>query len=161
MQESKIIKYLKGKVSSSEEKEIEEWIISSDPNTKKFNLLKARYIVSTFDETSNGIQLDKVYNTFSDNMKIASGTKCRRLTILKYTAMLAIAFGTGYFYIGDFFDKGVMPTIKDDDITLQLEDGNIEIISEDGTTKIVDSAGNLVGAQKGKQLVYKNMQVNH
>ena len=76
MQERKIIKYLKGKVSSSEEKEIEDWIISSDQNKKKFNLIKARHIVSTFDETSNDISVDKAYNTFSDNMKIAPGTKC-------------------------------------------------------------------------------------
>lgn len=75
MQELKIIKYLKGKASSSEEKEMEDWIISSDQNKKEFNLIKARYIVSTFDETFNDIQVDKAYNTFSDNIKIAPGTK--------------------------------------------------------------------------------------
>ena len=73
MQERKILKYIKGKLSSSEEKEIVDWIISSDQNKRKFNLIKARNIVSTFDECSNEIQVDKAYIKFSDNMKIVSG----------------------------------------------------------------------------------------
>jgi hypothetical protein len=156
MQEHKIIKYLQGAASSSEEKEIEDWIISSTQNTKKFNLLKARYIASTFDETSNTVQVDEAYATFSNAMKTTSDTKYRRLIILKYVAMVAIVFGTGYFYISGFFEKDLVPAIPDDVITLQLKDGNIEIISEDGTTKVVDSKGNLVGVQQGTQLVYKN-----
>lgn len=156
MQEHKIIKYLQGAVSSSEEKEIEDWIISSTQNTKKFNLLKARYIASTFDETSNTVQVDEAYTTFSKAMRTASDAKCRRLIILKYVAMVAIVFGTGYFFISGFFEKNPVPAIPDDAITLQLKDGNIEIISEDGTTKVVDSKGNLVGVQQGTQLVYQN-----
>lgn len=156
MQEHKILRYLKGAASSSEEKEIEDWIISSPQNAKKFNLLKARYIASTFDETSNTVQVDEAYATFSNAMKTTSDTKYRRLIILKYVAMVAIVFGTGYFYINGFFEKDIVPAIPDDVITLQLKDGNIEIISEDGTTKVVDSKGNLVGVQQGTQLVYKN-----
>lgn len=74
MQEQKIIKYLKGKVSFSEEKEMEDWIVSSDQNKKKFNIIKARHIASTFNETSDDIEMDKAYNTFLDNMRIAFGT---------------------------------------------------------------------------------------
>ncbi|HCO81938.1 MAG TPA: iron dicitrate transport regulator FecR, partial [Arenibacter sp.] len=43
-----------------------------------------------------------------------------------------------------------------DAIILQLENGNIEVISEGGEAKVVDSEGNVLGAQQGAQLVYKN-----
>ncbi len=156
MQEPEIIKYLNGTASSREEKEIEDWIVSSDQNAKKFNLLKARHIASTFPETSNGIQMDKAHSTFSDALKTASDMKCRRLSILRFAAILAMALGMGYFYTGDSFVKEPEPIVPDDAITLQLENGDIQIISEGSKAKVMDSEGNLVGAQNGTQLVYKN-----
>ncbi|WP_413999065.1 FecR family protein [Flavobacterium sp. W1B] len=44
-------------------------------------------------------------------------------------------------------------------ITLQLENGDIQIIKEDGSTQVVDAKGNVVGTQKGNQLVYTNSLV--
>lgn len=154
MQEQKIIAYLKGKATTDEEKRIEDWIMASDQNARKFNLLKAKYIASTFDETSSNIRTDRGYANFVSTVKsISKNPKC--IPILKYAAAVAIVFGLGYLYTSNSISEETVPKIPDNVITLKLDNGNIKVITEDGDAKVVDSKGNLVGSQKGTQLIYK------
>ena len=83
--------------------------------------------------------------------------------ILKYAAVAVLLLSVGYF----FYQKEAVvkttieiPVVTPEVITLQLANGDIQIIKEDGSTQIVDANGNVVGSQKGNQLVYTNAEAN-
>lgn len=75
---------------------------------------------------------------------------------LKYAALVLLFIGVGYFYNQEFFKTESTIVIPDDAITLELGNGHIEIITKDGSTEVVDKKGNVVGSQKGNQIVYDN-----
>tara|TARA_R110000868_G_scaffold29420_4_gene109335 strand:- start:6223 stop:7428 length:1206 start_codon:yes stop_codon:yes gene_type:complete len=92
----------------------------------------------------------------------------RKISFLKYSAVAAIFFGVmaiSYINRSSFtFNKSENASVAIDTfnineqkvevVTLQLENGNIEVISEDGTSEVLDEKGNIVGKQKGNQIVY-------
>ena len=155
MLDQKIYKYLRGTATSREEMEVQDWIVSSDQNTKRFVEIKAKYVASTIDETK--VDLDASFQDIV-NVKKPTSKNGRRLslTTLKSAAVLAILVGLGFIFRDAIVDSQTAPIIPGDAIILQLENGNIEVISEDGEAKVVDSEGNVLGAQQGAQLVYKN-----
>ena len=80
-------------------------------------------------------------------------------TILKYAAVVLVLISVGYFYFGK--GENVKPIFENSvasetAITLQLANGDIQTINEDETTQVVDVNGNVVGTQKGNQLIYSN-----
>lgn len=155
MLDQKIDKYLRGTATSEEEKEVQDWIIASDKNAKRFHLLKAEYIVSTLGEANS--DLEGSYHHIIDAQKPTSGHRRRfSQTILKSAAILAILLGLSTVLRDTFVNSGAVPIIPEDAIILQLENGNIEVISEEGAVKVVDSEGNVLGSQQGSQLIYKN-----
>lgn len=155
MLDQKIYKYLRGTATSKEEKEVQDWIVSSDQNTKRFFEIKAKYVSSTLDDAH--IKIDPYFHSIV-NAKNPTAKNRRRLplNILKSAAILAILIGLGFIFRDAMVDSHTTPIIPEDAIILQLENGNIEVISEDGEAKVVDSEGNVLGAQQGSQLVYKN-----
>jgi ferric-dicitrate binding protein FerR (iron transport regulator) len=155
MLDQKIYKYLRGTATSKEEKEVQDWIVSSDQNTKRFFEIKAKYVSSTLDDAH--IKIDPYFHSIV-NAKNPTAKNRRRLplNILKSAAILAILVGLGFIFRDAMVDSRTTPIIPEDAIILQLENGNIEVISEDGEAKVVDSEGNVLGAQQGSQLVYKN-----
>lgn len=155
MLDQKIYKYLRGTATSKEEKEVQDWIVSSDQNAKRFLEIKAKYVASTLDETD--VDLDASFRGIVNVKKPASRNGRRLpLAILKSAAILAILVGLGFIFRNTIVDSRTAPVIPGDAIILQLENGNIEVISEGGEAKVVDSEGNVLGAQQGAQLVYKN-----
>lgn len=155
MLDQKIYKYLRGTATSKEEKEVQDWIVSSDLNAKRFLEIKAKYVASTLDETD--VDLDASFRGIVNVKKPASRNGRRLpLAILKSAAILAILVGLGFIFRNTIVDSRTAPVIPGDAIILQLENGNIEVISEGGEAKVVDSEGNVLGAQQGAQLVYKN-----
>ena len=155
MLDQKIYKYLRGTATSKEEKEVQDWIVSSDLNAKRFLEIKAKYVASTLDETD--VDLDASFRGIVNVKKPASRNGRRLpLAILKSAAILAILVGLGFIFRNTIVDSHTAPVIPGDAIILQLENGNIEVISEGGEAKVVDSEGNVLGAQQGAQLVYKN-----
>jgi ferric-dicitrate binding protein FerR (iron transport regulator) len=158
MERNQILKYLNGSASSTEEKEVEDWIGASQKNTKKYNLLKAQYIISTFDETAEITSVDSGFRRYKTNIDQSSKNKKRRKwdITLKYAAMIVLLFGLAYLA-----DKGAFSTtptlvIPEDAITLQLENGNIQVIKEDGATQVTDPKGTVLGTQQGNRLIYNN-----
>jgi len=104
----------------------------------------------------------------------------RKMSFLKYSAVAAGFIGViAITYINrsqyifnnskktsvalDTFDINEQ---KVEVVTLQLQNGNIEVISDDGTSEVIDEKGNIVGKQKGNQIVYngkattKNLEYN-
>ncbi|PRZ28156.1 FecR family protein [Flavobacterium granuli] len=79
--------------------------------------------------------------------------------VMKYAAVVIFFLTMGYFYFQkDFLDKSAFK-VPAEAITLQLENGAIQIIKDDGSSQIIDANGNVVGSQKGNQLVYSNTVV--
>lgn len=79
--------------------------------------------------------------------------------VMKYAAVVLFLLTIGHFYYRENSLSTSALLIPEEAITLQLENGAIQIIKEDGSTQVVDANGNVVGAQKGNQLVYSNTVV--
>jgi len=155
MLDQKVYKYLRGTATSKEEKEVQDWIVSSDQNSKRFFEIKAEYVAATMDDTH--VDIDPSYHGIvNDNNSTSRNSRRIPITILKSAAILAILVGLGFIFRDTILDSHTVPIIPGDAIILQLENGNIEVISEGGAAKVLDSEGNVLGAQQGSQLVYKN-----
>ncbi|MEO9481927.1 MAG: FecR domain-containing protein [Ekhidna sp.] len=156
MKDQEILKYLTGNTSDTEAKKVENWIIEDEKNAKKFNLLKAQYIASTFDETAKSVHIEKKFSDFLRTIDSAPNSKpSRRLQFLKYAAMISIIFGLGYVYFTDFFNnKPAKLVIPNEAITLNLSDQEVKVIAFRQNAKIVDATGKVLGAQSGNTIVY-------
>ncbi|SHF58648.1 FecR protein [Arenibacter palladensis] len=155
MLDQKIYEYLRGTATSKVEKEVQDWIVSSDQNAKRFFEIKAKYVATTLEDEH--IDLDPSFHDIVNTKNSSHRNRGRLpLIILKSAAVLAILVGLGYIFRDTIVDSAKTPIIPGDAIILQLENGNIEVISEGGATKVVDTEGNVLGAQQGSQLIYKN-----
>ena len=105
---------------------MEDWINSSAENAKKFYFLKAKYIGSTFEETSKTTDIEKGLVQYKKNVgqSIQSKRKNVRTLLLKYAAILVVIFGLGsVFYLG-VFNSGTQVISVDNVVKLELENGN-------------------------------------
>lgn len=171
MQDQKILKYLKGAATDSEEKQLQGWILASSQNMKRFNLLKTQYIASTFDETTKSAQVDKKFTDFLSTLDSVPAPKSRRfIPLLKYAAMISIVIGFGYLYLNGFFiDKPEKLTISEESIRLKLNDGEVKTIASFKhkpnigfsykKKQIVDAKGKVLGVQSGNTIDYKHSNV--
>lgn len=157
METDKILKYIKGVTSEEEAREVQEWINASQENAKRFNLLKAEYIVSTFDETSRNTDTNKSYGKYKTSVEKSSKNKQKVIwrKTFKYAAMLAIVLGSAYLYKAGIFKDNTI-VIPKDAIVLELGNGETKVIKEDGSAQFVDAKGNTIGIQKGNKLEYNN-----
>ena len=164
--------YISKEISENEFSVLKEWIDESPENKKAFSdyLLfykKTRQLIfaSTTDKDKAWSSIVSQLETPLHNQEIEQKeTKVRSLKattlFLKFAAIVLVLLSISYFY----FDKEVSvlkPTFENSiaseaAITLQLANGDIQVIKEDGTTEVVDANGNVVGTQKGNQLVYNN-----
>lgn len=155
MLDQKLYEYLNGTATSKVEKEVQDWIVSSDQNAKRFFEIKAKYMATTMEEEH--VDLDPFFHDIVNPKNPAHRNSARLpLIFLKSAAVLAILVGMGYIFRDTIVDSAKKPIIPGDAIILQLENGNIEVISEGGATKVVDTEGNVLGSQQGSQLIYKN-----
>lgn len=150
-----LIQYFTKQASLKERNELEEWI--EDPNNsitfKEF--VKTNYLIDLNMDLFDADESKKELLEFISKEKRLF--KLRRTTrVLKYAALIILLLGIGYVYQAGYFKKAPEVMIPENSITLELENGNIEILNEDGTTQIVNTDGDIVGSQKGKQLVYDN-----
>lgn len=161
--------YISKEINESEFSALKEWISESPENKKSFSAYllfykKTRRIVfvgnTDKDRAWNSIvsQLETPLQTIESIKKPESKIIVfNKLSVFfKYAAVIVFLLSIGYFYyqkdslINSSYEANV------EAITLQLANGDIQIIKEDGATQIVDASGNVVGTQKGNQLVYGN-----
>lgn len=155
MHDKEIIEYIKGNTSSEEAKQMEDWIFSSERNTKKYNLLKAKHVASNFHKTASEVDVANEYKKFNKSIQEFKKT-ILVYTVLKYAASILLVLGLGYIlYTADPGNKAPIQ-VPQNAITLQTGDNNIMVISENGTAQVIDKQGNIVGAQSGSKLVYDN-----
>lgn len=157
MKEEIILKYLNRSASPAEERKVEDWILSSDTNTKKFNVLKAQYIASTIETSSNEDNLDKKFHGTLNKVHQSEAKRYqRRSLVLKFAAVVTLIFGIAYSYRSNFVDKDspASDITHQDAIILQFDNGINKVIDEKVTKQVFDEQGNLVGTHSGMQLVY-------
>ncbi|MEO9871481.1 FecR family protein [Ekhidna sp.] len=162
MQDQAILKYLKGITTQTEEKEIQDWILASDENAKKFNLLKAQYIASTFEETTKKVDIDKKFSSFLTTIDSTPTYKSRNLIpFLKYAAMISIVIGFGFLYsVGFFKSETGKLVIPEEAIILNLSDHEAKVITFRLNAKIVDAKGKVLGTQSGNTITYRKRDPN-
>ena len=149
-----IAKYLNKQATQFERDELEIWL----ENTANYEMfkkyVKINYLINiTMDLYDADDSKKQLLDLIEKDKKIHRLHKSYRF--LKYAAILVFLIGLGYLY-NNVFTEPAKVHIPADSITLELENGNIEIINENGTSQVVDADGNMIGAQKGNQLVYND-----
>ncbi|WP_299557370.1 FecR family protein [Seonamhaeicola sp.] len=148
-----IIQYLTKQATLSERNELELWLEDSKNYEIFKDYVKSNYLIDLnmdmFDADDSKKQFLELINKEKKVFRLRRYTR-----MMKYAAAIIVFVGMGYLYQAGYFSPAPEVIIPEDSITLQLENGNIEIINEDGVSQILDAEGNVVGEQKGKQLVY-------
>ncbi len=136
---------------------LEEWLALDPENKLLYEQFKNEDQLRSKYLEYESIDLDKAKKQVLAKVRKRKVGRIRSLS-LKYASAAVIAFGVVYFYsINEKSEVPVSKTleISDEVITLQLENGDIEIINQDGERVVRDKNGNVVGTQKGTNLVYK------
>lgn len=161
--------YISKDINESEFSALKKWISESPENEKSFSAYilfykKTRRIVfvgnTDKDKAWNSIvsQLETPLQTIESIKKPESKIIFfnKSSVYFKYAAVIVFLLSIGFFYYQkDSLIKSSYEA-NAEAITLQLANGDIQVIKEDGSTQIVDANGNVVGTQKGNQLVYGN-----
>jgi transmembrane sensor len=168
--------YISKEISESEFLTLKVWISESPENEKTFLDYLLFYKKTRRIVFSANTDKDKAWSKIVSQLKAPlqstvavekPESKVRFINLasnfLKYAAVVVFLLSIGYFYYqNESLIKTTIevPVVGPETITLQLGNGDIQIIKEDGTTQVVDVNGNVVGTQKGNQLVYTDAEVN-
>lgn len=140
-------KYLNGSISDKEKELLE-----------KFNEeLKSLNQELPFENEARKNAIKETLWAGISSQKLKS--KERKPSSWKVPAAAAIFIGliiTSYFYLQST-TSNTPQIIPENVISLQLEDGTLKIIKEGETASITDKNGNILGQQKGNQLVYDEL----
>tara|TARA_R110002049_G_scaffold309206_1_gene518577 strand:- start:52024 stop:53175 length:1152 start_codon:yes stop_codon:yes gene_type:complete len=153
-----VTKYLTNQANSDELDALELWL--NNPENEKIFLdyVKINYMIDysthKFNKNKSKTALAKV---------IGNEKKARKLlvirNVMKYAAVIILFLSIGYYFVQDYLTNNHERMAPIENVTLQLENGNVEVISENGVRQIMDAEGNVVGNQKGNQLIYANEAV--
>jgi len=155
-----IIKYLNKQASMNELEALENRLHEDEKHKKHFtNFVKVNFLVDLNTKKFDTKASEKKLLAF-----ISKDKKEVRLhtmkTFMKYAAAVIVLISVSYFYFNNptsTIDKKFNPSEK---ITLILDNGNVKVIDESGIFTIQDSQGNIIGNQKGNELVYENKNQN-
>ncbi len=106
------------------------------------------------EEEEKRVVFQRIHKTLRTNKPPKVSWKKIRSVVAIFIGLVA----AGYFYI-QYIQPQEIIFIPENAITLELRDGTIEIIREEGAAKVLDQLGNVVGKQKGNQLVYSKTDV--
>ncbi len=143
MQEKHILEYIKGHLSPEERQHINDWIRSDINNQKKFNLLKAKHVASSFNEVS-GDDSNVYYKKFSEEVKVKKNFKH---LMVASSFLLITFFFINYFSSSEINTKAPnsLNDIIDNNIvnTITTKGGKSEIILPDGSKVILNADSKL------------------
>ncbi len=100
MEEEKIINYISGQLSSEETKKVGEWIAEASDNKEKYFQLKNLWALTSLVNSNNNVDQKQVDLYLKElHQKKTHQLKTKVFKILRYAAIIIIAFWTGkYFY---------------------------------------------------------------
>ena len=161
-----INKYLKGSISPSEKKALQQWL-SEDANHKILFQQKIKEWCATNNELS--VNPKSAYDRFVHTIYNTKATKVVTLKpwarIMKYAAVIAgiMIVGGGYYYAT--LDKSSVKinteiveinTSPVDKIKIAHADGTITYMDYNDKTEIVNAKGNLIGKKDQGQLIIES-----
>lgn len=161
-----INKYLKGSISPSEKKALQQWL-SEDANHKILFQQKIKEWCATNNELS--VNPKSAYDRFVHTIYNTNATKVVTLKpwvrIMKYAAVIAgiMIVGGGYYYTTlDKSSVKINPEIVEintspvDKIKIAHADGTITYMDYNDKTEIVNAKGNLIGKKDQGQLIIES-----
>lgn len=151
-----IYKSITNSIAPEEKIILDNWLQSHERNMALYNKIIDKDHIQDKLSIYNQIETVRIYKNLEQKI-VDDKKKGKTITffkIFKYAAVAVIFLGIGFLYQNGYFTKQQPLVAPNENITLQLENGTIKIIKEDGSSEIVDSKGNVVGSQKGTQLVY-------
>jgi transmembrane sensor len=150
-----IVKYLTRQTTLSERNELESWLENHDNYEQFKEYVKINYLIDLSMEMfdSNDSKRELLALIDKEKKKI----KLRKLyNVMKYAAVFVLIIAAVFhFYPKEISTPSVAVSQSIDNVTLQFENGSIQILDEEGNSKIIDANGNILGFQKGVQLVYE------
>ena len=149
IKESVVLKYLSGKASQKEVKELLKWVEASSANKREFLMYKKIWAFSTVEEGGQ----ERIWRQVQFQIKNHKRNKRRRQWY--YAAAASII---GFSMLTVFFNQKP-DTIYDglpdnqNEIVLELEDGTKTIINATGSNTVTHN-GVVVSIQKGQRIQY-------
>lgn len=143
MQERQILKFIKGELNEAEKQHVIDWIRNHSDNQKRYNILKATYIASSFNETSSN-NSDVFYKKFNKKVRVKNN--------YKYVAIVASFVLISFFSFNYFNQTEVLNKTSDQlkelvDIniinTITSKGGNSNIILPDGSKVVLNADSKL------------------
>ncbi|MEZ4969266.1 MAG: DUF4974 domain-containing protein [Flavobacteriaceae bacterium] len=148
-----LFKYIQGFTSEEENAKIEDWILHSEENAKRYNRIKTNFALDSFAHTREELSIDRAYEVFRNKHirpKVPHFKKTKN--VWRYAAIIVFLLATTVFiYNGQ--QAGDM-AVPNNAIILKRANGSIEIVQENGSFNVLDSSGKIVGKQNGHSLVY-------
>ncbi|MDO5979508.1 FecR family protein [Flavivirga spongiicola] len=148
-----VIKYLTDTISETELKSLIEWVQHSKKNQDQFKiLLNANH---KLDMANRPIDAEAAYKNLLKKIEVKRIPIIKSYqTVFKYAAVAIIFLGMAYFYQQGYVESEPKLVIPDESITLLLDNGDVKILNKGETIQVTDVKGNILGTQKGNQLVY-------
>lgn len=159
--------YISKEISKEEFNELHKWVNKNLENEQLFsNFLhvykrsrRLKFIEKTDSNTAWNHMVEKLRRPLDlKDTSQKKEVKVKRLksivNVFKYAAITILFVGIGYLYQNDYFQNKSEITKITNKITLELNNGKVKIIDEGGDSKVFDAKGNVVGEQKGTQMIY-------
>ncbi|MDE3743469.1 FecR family protein [Maribacter polysaccharolyticus] len=152
--ENRIVKYLSQSADIQDLNFLNEWLKKKENQSIFKEYVKTQFAINL---TMNDPGLDKIKDELLREIRKDKKPviKMRVVWVLKYAAIAILFMGLGFIISKNKYDKDKLIKPREDAITLQLENGEIEVITEKGNHQLIDDNGEVIGNQKGKELVYE------
>lgn len=156
-----IPQYLNNSSSLSETEKLEfmEWLKVPENEEYFIECVEINYLMELnlkkFDKSSSENKLLDFISREEKQKKVARLRKVK--VFFKYAAAVPLfIFFTLYFLNKKTVSTPDKIAVSPEKITLKMGDEKIEVIDEKTTLQIKDKKGNLIGTQKGDELIYNN-----
>ncbi|WP_179333183.1 FecR family protein [Winogradskyella costae] len=149
-----IVKYLTNEATSKELDTLTLWL-DNPKNEKLFNdFVKVNYAINynmkTYDSNKTELHVLEFINKDKRTKRMAK----RKISLLKYAALILVFLSLGYGYLELYSTKNDKLIFPNEVITLKLDNGKTKTIDDNDSNDIVDEEGNVIGIQSGKKIEY-------
>ncbi|MBD0776163.1 DUF4974 domain-containing protein [Maribacter sp. ANRC-HE7] len=155
--ENQIVKYFSQSADIHDLDFLNEWIKNEENRSIFKEYVKTHFAINlTMNDPSFDKIKDELLREIHNDKK--SLIKVKLLSVLKYAAIAILFMGIGFAISKNESSAEGLIKPRENSITLKSATGEVEVIKENGSQQLIDEKGEIIGAQKGKQLVYKDQK---